>query len=160
MAQAEGSSQKLPGFLAWSWQRKTGTIRPIAAIIFTSIMCGALTALPFNFLVQIFLIVRVFNLVCEYAALIRLRYTRPNDVRTFAVPGGLVGAWLLGIPTVALAVFAIVEADWQVWTAGAISHGAIIILYLVKVGVQKLLAKRRGQHPHPEQHPEVKEVIN
>jgi hypothetical protein len=45
---------------------------------------------------------RVVNLLLEYAALIRLKYTEPDTPRPFVVPGGLWGAWLIVLPTAAL----------------------------------------------------------
>jgi amino acid transporter len=42
---------------------------------------------------------RVVNLLLEYFALIRLRYSEPDTPRPFVVPGGLWGAWLIVVPT-------------------------------------------------------------
>jgi amino acid transporter len=133
MARGEGSAQKLPKFLGWSWQRHTGTIRPIAAIIATGILSAALAAIPFNLLVQMFLIVRIVNLSCEYAALIRLKYSEPDTPRPFVVPGGKVGAWLLGGPTLILAAVTLAYTSWEVWVFGLATNAVIIISYFVKV---------------------------
>ena len=132
MAKAEGTAQKLPKILAWSWRRHTGTIRPIAAIVFTGVITLAVTALPFNILVQIFLMIRIVNLVCEYAALIKLRYSHADVPRSFVVPGGMVVAWVLGLPTLALAVFSLINSDWQVWAAGAVVNAITLIAYGLK----------------------------
>lgn len=43
----------LPWILGWSWQRHTGTVRPIAAILFVAAMTMILTGLPFDVLVQV-----------------------------------------------------------------------------------------------------------
>jgi len=150
MAQSEGTSQKLPSFLSWSWQRHTGTIRPIAAVLFCGTMCAALTTIPFNILVQIFLVIRVFNLLCEYAALIRLRYTRRDDPRPFEVPGGLVGVWLMGVPTLVLSIFTIVKAQWEVWVAGAATHVGILLLYGLKIGFVTLRNRMRAKQSKKE----------
>jgi hypothetical protein len=134
---AQGESQKLPGFLAWSWQRHTGTIRPIAAVIFTGAVCSVLVLLPYNSLVQIFLVIRVFNLGCEYAALIKLRYSMRDHARPFRVPGGMVVVWLLGVPSAILAAFTIVKSDWETWIAGASVNIAIWVMYGIKLLVTK-----------------------
>jgi len=108
-------------------------------------MCTALTAIPFKILVQIFLMIRVVNLACEYAALVRLRYTRPNDPRPFSFPGGKIGAWCAGIPSAFLAGFCLVYADRLVWAAGGIVNGAILIAW----GIKKLVEwNYRRLHPN------------
>jgi amino acid transporter len=146
---AIGDSQKLPGFLAWSWQRHTGTIRPIAAVIFTGVVCSVLVILPYNSLVQIFLVIRVFNLGCEYAALIKLRYSMPDSPRPFRVPGGMVVAWLLGVPSALLAGFTIVNADWEVWVTGASVNIIIWIAYFIKWFFTKKLQVCGGGKKNP-----------
>jgi len=161
MAKAEGTAQMLPGFLSWSWQGKKGASQPVAAIIFTGVVITALTALPFDFLVEVFLIVRVFNLFCEYAALIRLKYKRP-EIRKYSVPGGKVGAYLLGVPSVFLAAYTIAEAGWKVWVTGAVCHAVIVIAFLIKYGIQKLIEWQKSRHrkQHSQQgDPEEKENL-
>ena len=49
----DGSPQYLPRFIGWSWQRHTGTIRPLGAIIFCGVVTAAMSALPFVFLIQV-----------------------------------------------------------------------------------------------------------
>ncbi len=53
-------------------------------------------------LVQVTMFVRVVNLLLEYAALIRLKYSEPHTYRPFEVPGGKIGAWLIALPTLIL----------------------------------------------------------
>jgi hypothetical protein len=45
---------------------------------------------------------RVVNLLLEYFALIRLKYTEPDTPRPFVVPGGKLGAYLIVLPTIVL----------------------------------------------------------
>jgi len=135
------NSQKLPSILGWSHRRHTGTIRPVAAVLFTGLMSAVLAELPFNLLVQIFLIVRILNLGLEYAALIKLRYSEPNAPRPFEVPGGMVGVCLLPIPSAILAVFALVFTSWQVWVIGISTNAIIILLYFISRLVWKIAIK-------------------
>ncbi len=147
MARETGTAQKLPRFLAKSWRRKTGTIRPVAAILATGLFTFIGAGLPYNFLVQVFLIVRIVNLLCEYGALIRLKYTEPDTPRPFVVPGGKIGAWLLGIPTIILAGVALAFADWHVWVTGISANAGILILYGLKVLWQRYLSPRFRKTP-------------
>jgi len=88
--------------------------------------------------------IRVVNLACEYAALVRLKYTRPNDPRPFSFPGGKVGAWLAGIPSAFLAGFCLAYADRIVWVAGGIVNGGILLAW----GIKKLVEwNYRRRHP-------------
>jgi len=129
MAQGEGLSRKMPGFLGWSWRSKSGTLTPVAAILFVGVICVLVTAIPFNVLVEMFLMIRIVNLIAEYGSLIMLRYTMKDKPRPFTVPGGMVGAWLLGVPTFALAGFALSQADYIVWSSGAVVNGGAILGY-------------------------------
>ena len=104
-------------------------------------MTVLISAIPYNILVQIFLTIRVFNLACEYAALIRLRYTEPNTKRPFIVPGGLVGAWLLGVPSAILAGVCVATADWEAWAAGGIVNAFIGVSFLSRMVYRKFIAK-------------------
>jgi len=144
MARGEGSARKLPRFLGWSWQRHTGTIRPIAGIIATGILSAVFAAIPFNLLVQMFLIVRIVNLACEYACLIRLKYSEPDTPRPFVVPGGKVGAWLLGLPTFILAAVTLAYTSWEVWLFGFTTNAIIIASYFIKLFVAKTLNNRKN----------------
>lgn len=97
-------------------------------IVIVAIVTIALSLLPFNVLVQVcirlvvaswpcFIVViffisyrlmqvtmfmRVVNLLLEYFALIRLKYTEPDTPRPFVVPGGKIGAYLIVVPTMVL----------------------------------------------------------
>jgi amino acid transporter len=133
-AMSRGQNKKLPPFLALAHRRHTGTIRPIAAIVFTALLTVGLCAINYNLLVEIFLILRVVNLLCEYAALIKLRYSEPDTPRPFVVPGGIIGAWVLGIPTVIFSGVALYFSDPTVWIVGLVANSAIIIGYFVTLG--------------------------
>ncbi len=42
----------------------------------------------------------------------------------------MIGAWFLGVPTLALAGFALSNSNWIVWGAGAVVNGALIAFLL------------------------------
>jgi hypothetical protein len=81
---------------------------------------------------------------CEYAALIRLKFSEPDTERPFEVPGGKIGAICLGLPTLVLATFCLVYADWEAWALGGAAHFVIVVSYFVKLVVEKLLNKQKG----------------
>lgn len=87
--------------------------------------------------------IRILNLICEYAALIRLRYREPNTPRPFVVPGGIVGAWLLGVPTVVLATFTLVKAEWLVWACGGAAYAFMIIAFFARLFYMKFIKKEK-----------------
>eukprot|EP01125_Pyxidicula_operculata_P019382 TRINITY_DN7030_c0_g1_i5.p1 TRINITY_DN7030_c0_g1~~TRINITY_DN7030_c0_g1_i5.p1 ORF type:complete len:451 (+),score=63.57 TRINITY_DN7030_c0_g1_i5:1226-2578(+) len=133
-----GEHRYLPYFLSWSWQRHTGTIRPIAAIFANGIVMLAVSALPFTFLIQLYLLVRICNILLEYAALIALRVREPDTPRPFVVPFGIPGCVLLTLPTIAISGLAIWFSDKEVLITGAGTLGAIIVSYPIKVLWKKL----------------------
>jgi len=132
----------LPPFIGWSWQRHTGTIRPIGAVVFTAITITAVTALPYNFLVQLFLAIRVFNLGCEYAALIKLRYSMPDAHRPFVVPGGMIGAWLIGMPSAIIAAYTLIYSDYKAYLYAAIVNILVVMGYVIRIAYRKFLARK------------------
>jgi len=124
----------------------TGTIRPVAAIIFTGVMSAVFCAIPFNLLVQMFLTVRIVNLFCEYSALIRLRYTEPDTPRPFLVPGGMIGAYVIGIPTFVLSIFTLIYTDKIAWIFGASTNLVIVISFGIRHLILRYMAGKRAQH--------------
>uniref|UniRef100_A0A6B2L457 Amino acid permease/ SLC12A domain-containing protein n=1 Tax=Arcella intermedia TaxID=1963864 RepID=A0A6B2L457_9EUKA len=120
----------LPLFLSWEWQRRPGgTIRPIAGILFTGIAILLISAIDHKILLQVFLLLRICNLLMEYAALIYLKISEPDTPRPFKVPGGVPGAVLLVIPTIAISILSIYYADIAAIRMGGIILGVIICLW-------------------------------
>eukprot|EP01089_Gocevia_fonbrunei_P002095 TRINITY_DN12083_c0_g1_i1.p1 TRINITY_DN12083_c0_g1~~TRINITY_DN12083_c0_g1_i1.p1 ORF type:complete len:553 (+),score=88.05 TRINITY_DN12083_c0_g1_i1:155-1813(+) len=133
MARGKHQSKKLPTFIySWSWQRREGgTVRPVTAIIVTGVVTLALSAFPYKFLVQLMMMLRIVNLLLEYGALIRLRYSHPDVSRPFTVPGGLIGAWLLPVTTVGICTVMCVFGSWRAVVTGVAYNVAAIILYFL-----------------------------
>jgi len=107
----------------------THTHRPIAAIIACSCFSLAFSAIPFVFLVQVYLILRLINIIAEYAALIYLRHTEPHANRPYKQPGGLIGAYLLATPTLIISGFALFTADLEALYVGGGLTAAIVLVY-------------------------------
>jgi hypothetical protein len=66
-----------------------------------------------NYLMELYLIIRVVNLLTEYAAFIWLKHKEPDRPRPFEAPFGIVGAVLMVIPTLIISTIAIVYAGTQ-----------------------------------------------
>lgn len=62
----------------------------------------------FVMITQTVTILYMLYYVLMFVSFLRLRYTQPNRPRTFTVPGGKVGAWLVSIIGLAACVFGIV----------------------------------------------------
>jgi len=134
---AVGLHRYLPYFVSWSWVRGgSTTVRPLFSIIANSVLTLIVSALPFNFVVKLYFLVRVVNLVFEYAALVWLKYKEPQRPRPFSVPGGTLGALALCMPTLAIALLAVITSgidDWTVPVCGAATVVGIAILYPFKI---------------------------
>lgn len=158
MARAPGDAQQLPSFVALSWRRaKTGTIRPIMGIVIVAIVVTMLSLLSYDILVQVTMFMRVVNLLLEYFALIRLKYTEPDTPRPFVVPGGKLGAYLIVLPTIALSGLLFAGGDWQLWTITGGANVIIVLTYFLKVAGQWLWRRYSPLAPNDE---ETKRIIN
>jgi len=135
----------LPPILAWEWQRHPGgTIRPVAAILFTGISVLSISAIEFTLLLQLYLILRIVNLLFEYGALIWLKIKEPNTPRPFAVPCGIAGAILLVAPTVVVSGFTMFVSETDALLAG----GSVVVI-VVCAWPLTLLAKYLVRHLYP-----------
>jgi amino acid transporter len=82
---------------------KTGT--PVRSIILSCLIFSVFIALDFTTLIDADILLTLFTLVLEFAALIALRKRFPNMVRPFKVPGGWFGAIGIAIVPTAMAVW-------------------------------------------------------
>jgi len=131
MARGEDTDvEYLPPFLGWEWQRRPGgTIRPVAAILFTGISMLMISALPFNLIIQVYLILRIVNLLFEYASLIWLKFKEPDTPRPYKVPFGIVGAVLLVVPTLLISGIALYVAEPLALMVGGIVLLGVLCLW-------------------------------
>ncbi|ETO17612.1 amino acid transporter [Reticulomyxa filosa] len=88
-----------PEWVGWEWER-TGS--PVVAVVIQTIVNLILVGLPFDQLVLASTIVGCFTYLTEFTAFIVLKYTEPDAIRPYTVPGGLWGAWAVTITKVTL----------------------------------------------------------
>jgi len=145
MARGKHQAKKLPTLIAWSWQKRDGVISPVAAILTSCIITLAFAALPFELLIELTLILRIMNLLLEYAALIKFRYSAPNAPRLFAVPGGKIGVWLLPVTTVIICVAEIITGKTEIVISGVIFNVVVALGFIVFRLARKARHKIRSQ---------------
>jgi hypothetical protein len=104
--------------------------RPVLALLCTGLASLALSGLSYNFLVQEQLLLKVVTIGLEYLALIRLKHSEPLTPRPFQVPGGRLGAYTLGLPSLALVAMALAFTPYRVWLLGLAFNLVVVLLYL------------------------------
>eukprot|EP01088_Endostelium_zonatum_P017569 TRINITY_DN523_c0_g1_i3.p1 TRINITY_DN523_c0_g1~~TRINITY_DN523_c0_g1_i3.p1 ORF type:complete len:144 (-),score=18.68 TRINITY_DN523_c0_g1_i3:39-470(-) len=99
------------------------------------------------------LVLRIVNLLLEYAALIALRLTDKRE-RAFSVPGGMIGVCLLPVTTILICGAEIVLGDKRVILTGVIFNAVVVMLYFIfrlvrkfKHKVQSNQRKKLGTYP-------------
>lgn len=134
----------LPFFFSWSYVASDQSLVPIGGILFCGITSILLAALPFSFLIQLYLIIRLVNLFSEYAALIYLRFSEPDTPRPYEIPGGkwhlVIISWQQGVlgpififlPTLGLGGLALAFADTEVLISGGATLGGVVMCYVFK----------------------------
>ena len=109
---AVGKAGYLPHFL----QKTNSHGVPVAILVLqgllVTVLCVALKVLPsvesaYQILSQMAVIIYLLMYLLMYVAAIRLRYTQPDMLRPFKVPGGNFGMWLVGIVGLAGAFIAL-----------------------------------------------------
>jgi amino acid transporter len=125
----------LPYFMSWSW-RGNETTQPLMALIVICFVVIGISAFDYNTLSQIYLPFRSLNVLCEYAALIGLKFSQPNRPRPFKIPGGGFGAILLAAPTAGIVIFCLSQSDiFPLEVAAAVIAFIILLLPLKKIWV-------------------------
>jgi amino acid transporter len=115
------------------------------------VLCAAIWALALRFsferLISIDLVLYGASLILEFVALVVLRLREPNLVRPFRVPGGTLGAVLLGIGPTLLIAFAL----WAARNEQVLGLNALLFSALVAVTgsavywTSKILSLRAAQ---------------
>ncbi len=94
------------GYLPHGLQKTNGNGIPVSILILQGIivsaLCAAFTVVPsiqsvYQILSQMATIIYLFMALIMYVAAIRLRYTQPNKLRPFRIPGGNFGMWFVGL---------------------------------------------------------------
>jgi amino acid transporter len=123
-------------------QPRTGA--PWVAIVACAILYGACLGLGFDRLVTLDVLLWGASLILEFVALFVLRLREPGLPRPFRVPGGLMGAAMVGMFPAALLVLAGLHAEHEqiagmsVWLFGTL----VIFAGIVAYGVRSLVRSR------------------
>jgi amino acid transporter len=85
--------------------------------------------LGFERLITIDILISGASVVLEFAALIALRYREPNLSRPFRVPGGMAGAWIVGLcPTLLLVIAAVHGERETILGMSSLAFGTLLML--------------------------------
>jgi amino acid transporter len=79
---------------------------PVPAILLLSCTTFALTNLNFTSLLAVDTTLNVISIVLVVISYLRLRYIQPALKRPYEIPGGIIIAWLISIPSLLLSCFA------------------------------------------------------
>lgn len=113
---------------------------PVAAILLCAAAWSLVLGLRFDRLVSLDILLYGSSLVLEFAALFALRLKEPELPRPYRVPGGLLGAALLGLMPTALLVLALVKNERET----AFGMNALVFgLLLMAAGPLLYLALRK-----------------
>jgi amino acid transporter len=115
---------------------------PWVAILALAVCWACCLGLGFSHLVTIDILLYGASLTLEFAALLWLRIREPELARPFRVPGGVVGAALVGVAPVLLLGFSIVRSQHEEvfgissFAFGLILMGAGVMAYVLKTALK------------------------
>jgi amino acid transporter len=133
------------GYLPKVFAKRLPDGAPWVAVIVLAMLWASSLGLSFDRLVMIDVLIYGTSLVLEFVALAVLRHREPDLPRPYRVPGGTLGAWLLGLPPTALIVLAFLRnrsetlGGLSALTVGLAVMGAGVLYY----AVHRLLAAPR-----------------
>jgi amino acid transporter len=129
----------LPKILA---RRTTKGAVPWVSVVVCSLAWTLSLGLKFEKLVSLDILLYGTSLVLEFVALVVLRKKEPGLARPFKVPGGDLGAMLLGVPPVLLLGFALVKnADEEIAGVNALVFGGAV---MAAGGIAYVATKRKS----------------
>jgi amino acid transporter len=127
------------------------TRAPWVAIAVCAVGWACCLGLGFERLVTIDILLYGVSLGLEFAALICLRIREPELPRPFRVPGGMLGAILVGVMPMLLLGFSVVRSESeQVLGMSSFAFGMILIAAGVVVYFVKQALKPQGWAPSEE----------
>ena len=114
---------------------------PWVSIIALAILWAPCLLLGFERLITLDILIYGLSLGLEFVALAVLRVREPELKRPFRVPGGIFGAFAIGIPPVLMLAFDLIHSEHEsVWHMSSLEFGLILIgLGVVAYGVNRLL---------------------
>jgi amino acid transporter len=139
------SYSRLPMVLAEDgWLPRAFTLRLPSGAPWLSllVLCAAYTLclqLGFSRLIELDVLLYGLSLLLEFVSLVVLRVREPQLVKPFRVPGGTLGAALLGVPPMALTAVALMSARHEqvgrlpTWLLGIILVAAGPLVYWIGI---------------------------
>jgi amino acid transporter len=129
------------GYLPRVFTRTNRAGAPWVAILVSAIFWAACYPLGFEKSLILDVLLTGLSILLEFWALVALRVREPNLARPYRVPGGTLGAVLVGIPPLGLIIAALVRNSSEVigntseLTVGLVVIAAGIMAYFVSRGV-------------------------
>jgi amino acid transporter len=129
------------GYLPKIFTRTNRAGAPWVAILVSAVFWAACYPLGFEKSLILDVLLTGLSILLEFWALVALRIREPNLARPYRVPGGTLGAVLIGIPPLALIIAAVVRNSSEVigntseLTIGLILIAAGVISYFVSRAV-------------------------
>jgi len=117
------------GYLPKIFAKRHGRSRtPWAAVIACALFWALCYPLGFERSLILDVLLTGLSILLEFWALAALRIREPNLVRPYRVPGGTVGAFLIGVPPLALIITALVRnsEEWVAGTNELVIGGAVV----------------------------------
>jgi len=124
----------IPGFMGYEWKK---TSSPVVAIVVQSIIVMFLVQFDFTFLVEVDAFANSISLLLEFLSFIRLRYTEPEAIRPYKVPGGMCVAWAMTLMKLSfvLTIMLFMVQEWKPLMCIVTFNVIITFIYFVKVKV-------------------------
>jgi uncharacterized membrane protein YgcG len=120
---AQPDCQMLPSVIGWSWKRYS---TPVVSIFLQGAIIGFLVSYDFDILVQFDTFLNCISLVLEFVAFVWLKYSAPNALRPYAVPGGMAGAIAITVPKAIIIVYTLWAQNWITWVVCGVLNVAIV----------------------------------
>ena len=120
---AQPDCQMLPSVIGWSWKRYS---TPVVSIFLQGAIIGFLVSYDFDILVQFDTFLNCISLVLEFVAFLWLKYSAPNALRPYAVPGGMAGAIAITVPKAIIIVYTLWAQNWITWVVCGMLNVAIV----------------------------------
>jgi amino acid transporter len=117
------------GYLPKFFTRKLASGTPWVAVIACALAWMAALGLNFERLVVLDILLYGLSLVLEFIALVVLRVREPEMMRPFKIPGGTLGAVLIGVLPTALILAALVRNhDERIGNFSGLTVGLVLIV--------------------------------
>ena len=137
----------LPGIFSRVHPR-TGA--PWVSIVVLAAAWACCLGLGFERLITIDILIYGAALALEFVALLVLRFTEPGLARPFSVPGGKLGAVMIGVGPLFLLGFSIVHSESErIWGMSGLAFGLLLMAAGVAAYALRMLIQRLGWLPQP-----------